>query len=74
MQPQKSEAGKAEKPAEQEPESAQASEESVEDNEQQQASEQWLRRIPDDPSGLLKRKFKYQYGRQKQQQNSGQQW
>ncbi|SMG63632.1 [similarity to] TPR repeat-containing protein [methanotrophic bacterial endosymbiont of Bathymodiolus sp.] len=74
MQPQKSKAGKAEKPAEQEPESAQASEESVEDNEQQQASEQWLRRIPDDPSGLLKRKFKYQYGRQKQQQNSGQQW
>lgn len=74
MQPQKSEASKAEKPAEQEPESAQASEESVEDNEQQQASEQWLRRIPDDPSGLLKRKFKYQYGRQKQQQNSGQQW
>ena len=29
--------------------------------ESQQASEQWLRRIPDDPGGLLKRKFYYQY-------------
>ena len=29
--------------------------------EEQQAMEQWLRRIPDDPSGLLKRKFNYQY-------------
>jgi len=34
-------------------------------NEDQQASEQWLRRIPDDPGGLLKRKFLYQY-RQRQ--------
>ncbi|MCW8825392.1 MAG: hypothetical protein OQK78_03105, partial [Gammaproteobacteria bacterium] len=25
------------------------------------ASEQWLRQIPDDPGGLLRRKFKYQY-------------
>jgi len=33
--------------------------------EQQQANEQWLKRIPDDPSGLLRRKFKYQYGQQK---------
>ncbi|RIZ69346.1 MAG: VWA domain-containing protein [Methylococcales bacterium] len=29
--------------------------------EEQQANEQWLKRIPDDPAGLLKRKFKYQY-------------
>ena len=27
----------------------------------QQAAEQWLRKIPDDPSGLLRRKFLYQY-------------
>ncbi len=32
-------------------------------NEKQQANEQWLNRIPDDPAGLLRRKFKYQYGR-----------
>ena len=35
--------------------------------EQQQANEQWLNRIPDDPAGLLKRKFKYQYGQQRGQ-------
>ena len=29
--------------------------------EEQQATEQWLRRIPDDPAGLLRRKFRYQY-------------
>ena len=32
-------------------------------DEKQQANEQWLNRIPDDPAGLLKRKFKYQYNR-----------
>jgi len=32
--------------------------------EQQQANEQWLKRIPDDPATLLKRKFKYQYSQQ----------
>ncbi len=31
--------------------------------EQEQALEQWLRRIPDDPGGLLRRKFRYQYQR-----------
>ncbi len=31
------------------------------EEEKQQANEQWLRRIPDDPGGLLRRKFKYQY-------------
>jgi Ca-activated chloride channel family protein len=29
--------------------------------EERQAIEQWLRRIPDDPGGLLRRKFLYQY-------------
>jgi Ca-activated chloride channel family protein len=29
--------------------------------EEKMAAEQWLRRIPDDPGGLLRRKFKYQY-------------
>jgi Ca-activated chloride channel family protein len=27
----------------------------------EQAAEQWLRKIPDDPGGLLRRKFIYQY-------------
>ena len=30
-------------------------------SEEQQAAAQWLRRIPDDPGGLLRRKFLYQY-------------
>jgi Ca-activated chloride channel family protein len=29
--------------------------------ESRQAADQWLRRIPDDPAGLLRRKFLYQY-------------
>lgn len=42
--------------------------------EQQQANEQWLRRIPDDPGGLLRRKFQYQT-QQRPNNNSGdQQW
>ncbi len=38
--------------------------------EEQQATEQWLRRIPDDPSGLLRRKFRYQY-QQRNYENNG---
>lgn len=30
------------------------------DTEKDQAMEQWLRRVPDDPSGLLRQKFRYQ--------------
>lgn len=30
-------------------------------DEEQQAMEQWLRQIPDDPSGLMRRKFEHQY-------------
>ena len=36
-------------------------------DEEKQAHEQWLKRIPDDPAGLLKRKFKYQYDQRGQQ-------
>jgi len=32
----------------------------------EQAEAQWLRRIPDDPGGLLRNKFRYQYSRQQQ--------
>lgn len=40
-------------------------------DEKQQANEQWLKRIPDDPAGLLKRKFKYQYGQREHPANDG---
>ena len=41
----------------------------------QHADEQWLRRIPDDPGGLWRRKFLYQYKQQQQfQQSEKQPW
>ena len=36
-------------------------------SEEERAEAQWLRRIPDDPGGLLKRKFYYQYRLRQQQ-------
>jgi Ca-activated chloride channel homolog len=39
-------------------------------DEVKQANEQWLKRIPDDPAGLLKRKFRYQYGQRQNSSNS----
>ena len=44
----------------------------VQPDEQEQATEQWLRRIPDDPAGLLRRKFLYQY-KQRQSERDGEQ-
>ena len=41
--------------------------------EEQQATEQWLRRIPDDPSGLLRRKFRYQYQQRNYEANQDEQ-
>ena len=43
-------------------------------DEEQQAAEQWLRRIPDDPAGLLRRKFKYQYQQQKRRSPTNEQY
>lgn len=40
-------------------------------NEQKQALEQWLRRVPDDPGGLLRNKFKYQYQLNRQKEANG---
>jgi len=46
---------------------------SPEEQERNQAMEQWLRRVPDDPSGLLREKFRYESrlrrdeGRERQQ-------
>jgi Ca-activated chloride channel family protein len=42
--------------------------------EQEQAMEQWLRRIPDDPGGLLRRKFRYQYQRYGRDQDGQEIW
>ncbi len=40
----------------------------------EQAEAQWLRRIPDDPGGLLRNKFRYQYRRQQPSTQETQQW
>jgi len=43
-------------------------------SEDEQAIEQWLRRIQDDPGGLLRRKFLYQYKNVPNQKDSDQPW
>ena len=52
----------------------QAQAQSNSDMESAQATEQWLRQIPDDPGGLLRRKFEYEYqkkyGRDRRRPNS----
>jgi len=55
--------GEAAAPAEQEPLT-----------EEERATEQWLRRIPDDPAGLLRRKFQYQYRQQYRGEAEEQGW
>ncbi len=42
--------------------------------EQQQAMQQWLKQVPDDPGGLLRRKFHYQYSRRQAPSGGVQQW
>jgi Ca-activated chloride channel family protein len=41
------------------------------DSEEKRAAQQWLARIPDDPGGLLRRKFLYQYRQRAQQADAG---
>ncbi len=42
--------------------------------EQEKATEQWLKRIPDDPGGLLRRKFQYQYKQMPNQNDEKEPW
>jgi Ca-activated chloride channel family protein len=41
-------------------EESEAEEDTAERDEKQEALEQWLRRVPDDPGGLLRRKFQHE--------------
>ncbi|MGR8930641.1 MAG: VWA domain-containing protein [Gammaproteobacteria bacterium] len=59
------------------PEQAAQSPQSEVDTEQEEAeraNEQLLKRIPDEPTGLLKRKFKYQYGQRDPPPHTGPDW
>jgi Ca-activated chloride channel family protein len=40
----------------------------------EQATQQWLRKIPDDPGGLLRRKFLYQYRQRGDADKEEQSW
>ena len=42
--------------------------------EEEKATEQWLKRIPDDPGGLLRRKFLYQYKQIPNQRDDNEPW
>jgi Ca-activated chloride channel family protein len=59
-------ASKQQQDAQKESAQQQTDQQANDDSEQKQAQEQWLKRIPDDPAGLLKRKFKYQYSQRNQ--------
>ncbi len=48
--------------------------EMAEEAENKEAIEQWLRRIPDDPGGLLRRKFYYQYNQQNKKPDETEDW
>jgi len=48
--------------------------EDAETVESEQAMEQWLRRIPDDPGGLMRRKFIYQYRQMPNQAEATEPW
>ncbi len=59
-------------PREQPPASATEMDEN--DPEEDTMTEQWLRRIPDDPGGLLRRKFRYQYQQTYKDRTEEQSW
>ena len=62
------------KPEEQTQPQEQAKPLTPEQQETQRANEQLLKRIPDQPTGLLKRKFKYQYGQRQPPPHAGTDW
>ncbi len=57
-----------------EEEPAELSQEEQWTEEDEQAKEQWLRRIPDDPGGLLRRKLNLEYQRRNRQAEKNQPW
>ncbi|XOV89426.1 MAG: VWA domain-containing protein [Pseudomonadota bacterium] len=61
--------GQPEQQAEEQDSRQQMAEQETEplDEEEQQALEQWLRRVPDDPGGLLRRKFELQHAERMKQ-------
>lgn len=75
-QDEQSEAGEMEEEQEGEPEAERLQREIQEawSEEDAQAMEQWLRRIPDDPGGLLRRKFRNEYLRRGEPESELETW
>ena len=76
-EPQEGEGEESEDGEQQEGEQSQPSEQEMEmtwSEEDAQAMEQWLRRIPDDPGGLLRRKFRNQHQRRGAPEDEGKSW
>ncbi len=67
-------ADKEAKEKQQEQEVKMSPKELAEEAENKEAIEQWLRRIPDDPGGLLRRKFYYQYKQQERVNDESEDW
>jgi Ca-activated chloride channel homolog len=72
-QAQKNQEQEAESGEQQEKEQA-LSQADKEDELSKQATEQWLRRVPDNPGGLLRNKFNYLYKQQQQKNKESQTW
>ena len=71
QQEQKQETAQQQEDAEQQSDKTQAlSEEQLQQQQQMQQVEQWLRRVPDDPGGLLRQKFHYQSRKRALEQNN----
>lgn len=73
QQAEKTEQSEEDKKAEEEAKQQQAAAQQKPIDESKQADEQWLQRIPDDPAGLLRRKFEYQYKLRKRKNNDDEQ-
>ena len=59
--------GKPGEKAEQQAAQAAAPQETAEQREKRQAVEAWLKRVPDEPGGLLKNKFRLEYERRQKE-------
>ena len=72
-QQQEQQQGQEEQDVQQQPSEQQNAEE-AERKEIRQATEQWLRRIPDDPGGLLREKFRRENLRQRNRDEVENEW
>ncbi|MCP4488555.1 MAG: VWA domain-containing protein [Gammaproteobacteria bacterium] len=61
-------------PHSEQPDEPQQTQAELEEQMSEQAAEQWLRKIPDDPGGLLRRKFLYQYRQRGDNNKTQNQW